>query len=415
MILARRNRTMRALAALQSVWIAGCGSSSPSTPPSPPPTPNTVPVSVNNGPVPTYYVYNILYASVTICVPGSTSCQTVENVQVDTGSSGLRLLASAVTLALPQVDAANGDTVAECAQFSNSSTWGSVRTADVKLAGEVANSVSLQLIGDPALPTVPKACTNGGFPSEDDLTSLGSNGILGVGVYRQDCGVACELTGASNPGAYWQCPTASSCVVTTLQESQQVQNPVGLFASDNNGVVITLPAVSGPAAPTLTGTMYFGIGTQPDNSLGTATVYTLDRNGYIGTTFRGKSLPYSFIDSGSAAYFFPDSKIEVCSNYTLYCPDPSPVDLSAVITGANGVSSPAIAFRVDNADHIFKQYPGDSVLPTIGVPTLDVTRTMGPNGPNSFDWGLSFFYGRTVFSAIEGTTTPGGSGPYVAF
>ena len=35
---------------------------------------------------------------------------------------------------------------------------------------------------------------------------------------------------------------------------------------------------------------------------------------------------------------------------------------------------------------------------------------------NSFDWGLPFFYGRRVYTAIEGTSQPGGlAGPYVAF
>jgi hypothetical protein len=38
----------------------------------------------------------------------------------------------------------------------------------------------------------------------------------------------------------------------------------------------------------------------------------------------------------------------------------------------------------------------------------------GPN-PGAFDWGLPFFFGRQVFTAIEGASTPGGSGPYFAF
>ena len=40
---------------------------------------------------------NILYATVTLCTPGSTTaCTTVDHVQVDTGSNGLRILASAI-------------------------------------------------------------------------------------------------------------------------------------------------------------------------------------------------------------------------------------------------------------------------------------------------------------------------------
>jgi hypothetical protein len=33
----------------------------------------------------------------------------------------------------------------------------------------------------------------------------------------------------------------------------------------------------------------------------------------------------------------------------------------------------------------------------------------------SFIWGLSFFYGRSVFVAFNGKSTPGGTGPYYAY
>jgi Protein of unknown function (DUF3443) len=79
---------------------------------------------------------------------------------------------------------------------------------------------------------------------EDDLASLRANGILGVGIFAQDCGSACTTRGASNPGVYYTCP-ASGCQVTTESLSDQVQNPVPLFAADNNGVIIELPSVSG--------------------------------------------------------------------------------------------------------------------------------------------------------------------------
>jgi len=52
-----------------------------------------------------------------------------------------------------------------------------------------------------------------------------------------------------------------------------VQNPVTLFATDNNGVIIELPAVSG-VETSVTGSLIFGIGTQSNNALGSATVYT---------------------------------------------------------------------------------------------------------------------------------------------
>jgi Protein of unknown function (DUF3443) len=41
---------------------------------------------------------NILYTTVTVCTPGSTTqCQDVDHVQVDTGSSGLRLVHAALS------------------------------------------------------------------------------------------------------------------------------------------------------------------------------------------------------------------------------------------------------------------------------------------------------------------------------
>src|SRR5512133_2572667 len=44
---------------------------------------------------------NLAFASVTLCAPGSSSnCQTIDNITVDTGSSGLRILSSALSASL---------------------------------------------------------------------------------------------------------------------------------------------------------------------------------------------------------------------------------------------------------------------------------------------------------------------------
>ena len=69
---------------------------------------------------------------------------------------------------------------------------------------EVANSVPIQVIGDPGFPTVPSSCTQAGAP-EDTLQKLLANGILGISPFRQECGPACA-GGTGNPGLYYICP-----------------------------------------------------------------------------------------------------------------------------------------------------------------------------------------------------------------
>ena len=60
-----------------------------------PPGSNVATVVVNAGPAGNDV--NTLFTSVTICVPGSTtSCQTIDDIEIDTGSSGFRVLASAL-------------------------------------------------------------------------------------------------------------------------------------------------------------------------------------------------------------------------------------------------------------------------------------------------------------------------------
>jgi hypothetical protein len=288
-----------------------------------------------------------------------------------------------------------------------------VRSADVQLGGEQASNAAVQIIGDPAYPKIPSACTNGGFPSNDTQATLGANGLIGVGNLVQDCGLACAIGGVSNPGLYYECSSPTNCQVAAVGTTQQVQNPVALFAADNNGVLIQLPSVA-VSAPQLNGSLIFGIGTQANNGLGTATPFTFNQDGFLGTNFNGQNLPFSFIDSGSNFLSFPDSKIPTCKDFqnAFYCP-PKSLNLSATIQGLNSSAAP-VPFTVDNADTVSNAHPTDSVFATIGATTV-LPQGNGQNGPKSFDWGLPFYYGRNVYTAIEGRSTPNGNGPYVAF
>ena len=382
------------IAAAAAAATAACGSSSPSAPSNPSAPQNSVTFTIDAGPANNYF--NGGFVSVTVCVPGTGTCQTIDGVLIDTGSSGLRVLQSALTIPLKTQTTGSGNAVVECSQFLDGFTWGPVQTADVKMAGETASSIPIQAIGETDFPTIPADCTNTGT-AEDTLDTLGANGILGIGLFLQDCGPACAVTGASNPGMYYQC-ASGTCTVTPMATNLQVPNPVAMFSHDNNGVALTIAQVTAPGAITATGTLTFGIGTQSNNGLGSAHVLTTNGQGNISTVFRGQTYD-SFIDSGSNGYFFLDSAttgIPTCTDAKdFYCPS-TPQQFTATNRGVNGTST-SVAWTVDNADTIPQNL---NVLPTIGGTSA-----------GSFDWGLPFFFGRTVFTAIEGQSTPGGVGP----
>ncbi len=401
----RRCSLTASLAAV--LMLAGCGggggggdngSSSP-----PPPTQNVQPIIVDGGPD---GIPDIAFTTLTICAPGSTTnCQTIDHIQVDTGSVGLRIISSVFSpaLSLPRQTDANGNPLAECAQFADGFSWGSVKIADLSIAGEKAASLPIQVIGDASLPTVPASCSSSG-PPENTVTAFGANGLLGVGLFLQDCGAGCAQSAI--PGAYYSCP-ANGCVPVAAALNKQLQNPVALFSSDNNGVVIELPAIPAAGAATASGSLIFGIGTQSDNALGGAAVLTVDPNtGYIVTNFGGASYPDSYIDSGSSLLFFGSHTFPICTGPAtgLYCP-PSTQALSATLQGINRVTSTA-NFSVANADQLLNANPTFNAFTGIAAPNPDSL---------SFAWGLPFFFGRSVYTAIETRSTPGGTGPYFAF
>jgi hypothetical protein len=375
-------------------------SSSPSASSTAVPADNVQPISVNLGPEGNFA--NGLFTSVIVCVPGTSECQTVNDILVDTGSFGLRILGSAVTIPLPgQVDA-NGNSIAECAPFVASLTWGPVVNATVQMTGETASNLPVQLIAPSNFQGPPAECTNSGLPPANTISKLGANGILGIGLFVQDCPACASST--TNPNFYYSC-SASGCVATTQSLQNQVQNPVPSFSRDNNGELIQLPAVGAQGASTASGSLIFGIGTQANNGLGSAQVYTTDDVGNFTTVFNGIPYPSSFIDSGSNGLFFLTSAatgIAQCSGSAtaFYCP-PTTVNLSAQNVGQNGTSG-TVAFSIANAQQLF---------------SIDNAAYSNLSGPNkgAFDWGVPFFFGRVVFVAIEGQQTPAGFGPYLAY
>ena len=385
------------------VGVSGSSGSGGSTPTGA----NVADVVVDAGPTSTTPDVNTLFTTVTVCVPGSTTnCQSIDHIQVDTGSYGLRILGPVLTVSLPVRTTANGASLLECTQFVDGYSWGPVALADVQISGESAGSVPVQIIGDANFTNVPADCSSIGR-AEDTVAAFGANGILGIGVFAQDCGPNCVSTAV--PATYYAC-TSTLCQATTVSLVNQVQNPVTLFAKDNNGVVVELPSVAAQGAATVAGFLIFGIDTQSNNKSGTQTVLTVDQNAELVMTFNGQTLAKSFIDSGSNAIFFADGNIAPCmtTDTGFYCPGNTLTLGPLSIQGQNGVMVNNLTFGVGNAQTMLQTNPNFNVLP-------ELAGTLPTGLTGTFDYGLAFFYGKRVAVAVEGKTTSVGTGPYIAF
>lgn len=388
---------------------------------------NVTPLIVDSGPSGLSEA-NIAYATITVCVPGSvppsSNCQNIDHVQVDTGSSGLRIPSSVLTVSLPQSSDSSGNPLDECLIFLDGYVWGPVVTADIYIAGEKAGSTPVQMtIADSGSPGVPSSCSSQTTGSNEggSASDLGANGLIGVGFFQQDCGLYCTSQNGQIPDWYYDCPS-SGCSPTYATLTQQVTNPVVLFSGDNNGVLVQLPSVPDGGSQNVPGSLIFGIGTQSNNGLGNATIYQVpDENsstnnlGDIITTYNGQAYNLSFIDSGSNGLFFLDTSltgIATCSGQDSdwYCPSNSPDNLTATNQGQNDNQQPtgsavAVNFAVENADNLFQS--NNTAWSTLGGPYTPP--------PVQFDWGLPFFFGRNVFVAIDQKSTPAQTGPYVAY
>ncbi|WP_175907734.1 MULTISPECIES: DUF3443 domain-containing protein [unclassified Burkholderia] len=367
-------------------------------------TANTAVITVGTG---VAHVINIPTVNVKICVPGTTNCQVVNNVLVDTASYGLRLVSSALSSGvlnnLPQTTS-GGAPVAECGKFVSSFTWGSVRTVDLSIGTEQAGSLPVQIIGDLGTSNVPGSCSNNGArTSANTAGDLGANGILGIGPAPVDCGTSCATSTSATSNNYYACPNGnSSCAVALVPVAQQVANPVHRFATDNNGVIVQMPNISSSGQGSATGLLTFGINTQSNNALGASTVLTSTTTGDVDATFLGGNVT-AFFDTGSNAYFFNDSSQTRCSTNTqFYCPS-STTTYTATLTGKNGVSG-GVSMPVANADVLFANSS-----------TFAFNDIAGPFGPAGWlDLGMPHFYGKTIYFGMDRTGS-GGAQPYVAF
>jgi len=313
----------------------------------------------------------------------------------------LRVFQQVLNVPLTQENSGTGGSLAECIQYADgSSDWGPVQIASVMLGNEPAVQVPIQVI-DSTFGTWPAAC---GDPDETDQSpaEAGFNGILGVGLFAQDCGQDCS--NITDNGMYYICD-GSSCQGTAVPLASQVQNPVALLPKDNNGVIVELPSVPLGGVPSVEGYLVLGIGSRANNIPSAVQTYSTDQYGNFGTEFNG-TLYSGFLDTGSNGLFFhspSSSTLPDCPHpdSDWFCPS-STKSFSGVNQGSSGSPSSSILFDIGNYESLINS-------------SNNVFVELGGNEVGDFDWGLPFHFGRNVYIGLEGMGSSLGSGTYWAY
>ncbi|HEX9139081.1 MAG TPA: DUF3443 family protein, partial [Steroidobacteraceae bacterium] len=382
----------------------------------PMPTMNTLTLTVDGGPTGATGSINHAYVTVKVCAPNSTTqCAIIDHVLLDTGSWGLRLVGSVLSakgVTLTAESDASVRAIEECATFAGGQTWGPVALADVSLAAELANNVPVQVMDDAGTSAPPPATCGANGTLINSVTGFNANGVLGIGVFAQDCGNAC-VNAAVPLAMYYGCTSgaASVCTAENIALAAQVTNPVAALTTDNNGVVVNLPnLVNANGDVSDTGELYIGINTQADNALPATglTVLGTDMNGDFTATYNGGTtvLP-ALIDSGADSFDFADPTIAVCSSGAFvgyYCPAGGVVALFAVNTGVGAYTNTStVNFAV--ADPNISFVAGAASFADLG----------GGAGESNFIWGMPFFYGRKVYVGLESRIAGVYTGPYFVY
>jgi hypothetical protein len=317
------------------------------------------------------------------------------------------LAAGSVTLTA-ETDA-QGRTIEECVTFGGGQTWGPVALADVTLAGEAAAKLPVQIMDDTNAGAPPPATCGSNGTLLNTVAGFSANGVLGVGVFAQDCGAAC-VSAASPLPMYYGCTGAGVCTAENVVLADQVTNPVAAFAADNNGLIVSMPnLINANGDASVQGEVIFGIATQADNALPAAGLTVLGANGsgdFTATYNGGTTALPALIDSGTDDYAFNDPTLTVCSTGSFvgdYCPAMAPKSVSVVNSGV-GTNNATNTVTFAIAD------PNNFVTGAAAFEGL-----AGGAGATNFIWGMPFFYGRKIYIGIDQKMTGMYTGPYYAY
>ena len=333
--------------------------------------------------------FNRLVVSITVCEPRTTRCATIDDVMVDTGSTGLRLEASAVPtwLRLPAHVGPDQRPLAECLHFLHDDAWGPLYRADLRLGRMAIPDLPLQIISDDQRPQ-PAAC-----PRSDVRPT--SNGTLGIGPHLDDCPGACEQS-ATAPVYFIDHGGTWDPVLGSLDRAYRLPNPVSLLPDQNNGVVFDIPAPPDGGARELTGTLTFGVGTSTNNQPGTAQLVPVDGRGQFTTVYRGRAYPGSYIDSGTETYVLEGERLPQCAGMAwAFCSTPD-LQLQAAMVGRFGVQ---VSFAVKIGDY--------RATLARGYGASDAMAVTADPGSTAFVWGAPFFLGKRVMVVLDGMAIPG--------
>jgi hypothetical protein len=161
-----------------------------------------------------------------------------------------------------------------------------------------------------------------------------------------------------------------------------------------------LPGIPSTGANNVQGSLFFGIGTESNNQLGSAIVFQYAPTGmtakFLGQTY------FAGVDSGTPYIGFLNPAVlgfPTCSG-PYYCPA-GQTTLPVTIQGTNGATYNLSVIVADPTQIVNQGQTADFTL-------------VAPS-PNSVILGLPFFYNRKVFFALPGQNTPAGPGPYFAW
>lgn len=352
----------------------------------------SVPISIGSGM--NGYGINTMYVSITLCRDQSgTSCQTIDNIILDTGSFGLKINKSALPESfietLPRVTTNDDQMVYACNTFGSGYVFASEHYASLHLANDYTNNVVVQIIENAPTDEIPNSCVaKGPF---DNFENFGANGIIGVNPALTLSNSSILLYRKDVNGIYQALSESETSSVPILN-----QNPLPSLQHNNNGFVIAIPPTLQNTNTNIAGKLILGVNTGGNNLITKKTNLIVASESSLSTVcnsgcFYSKienpesTIPAVF-DSGTNSWVFISNNIPICSYG--YCPE-SPFVWNSWVFSYNFAANES--YQVTGIITKDEESGGEdlsfSVMPGWGY----------ENTNNETLYGSPFFFGKNVY------------------